>query len=150
MRIEIDQSIKIEQTNKITSIACSNGISRSVGLSSTAKKEIENYFRSTGNRKMFIIFTFCALVYLVLHDLITPQTDIYIDREYPGYDNLIKDKLVTAFKKLSKKNIDKHHIHIVQIGRSSRAHNLAWLSAKNNSFNFRYNSKNIIKIIKQI
>ena len=150
MRIEIDQSNKIEQTNKTTAIACSNGIGRSIGLSSTAKKEIENYFRKIGKRKQFTVFTFCALIYLLLHDLVSEQTDIYIDREYPGYDNFIKTKLITVFQKLSKKKIDKHHIHITQIGRSSRAHNLAWLSVKNNSFNHRYSSKDIIEIIKKI
>lgn len=150
MKIEIDQSIKIEQTNKTTSLACSNGVSRSIGLSSTAKKEIENYFRKIGKRKQFMVFTFCALIYLLLNDLLNEPRDIYIDREYPGYDNLIKGKIIIAFQKLSNKKIDKHYLHITQVGRASRAHNLAWLSAKNNSFNYRYSAKDIIRVIKKI
>lgn len=147
MRIEIDQSGKVEDTSKATVVAFSNDINRVIRISSQEKKLIQRYFRSIGKPKLFMVLTFCALVYLLIYDFINKNFEIVIDREYPGYDYFIKDQLI-IFAKHFHKHLKRDQIKISQIGKKSRAHVIAYNSSKSKVFNKRFKSYDIIKLLK--
>ena len=54
MRIEIDQSGKIENTNKNTIIAFSNNKFKSIFISAKDKREIQKFFRRIGKPRIFV------------------------------------------------------------------------------------------------
>ena len=66
MRIEIDQSGKIENTNKPTVVGFSNKESGIVLITPKDKKAIQKYFRDIGKPKLFIYITFVALVFYLI------------------------------------------------------------------------------------
>lgn len=124
MEIEIDQSGKIENTNRKTVIAFSNGTNGAVVISAKDKKAIQKYFRKIGKPRLFVHITFVALIYLMIKSSLKNNDQIIIDREYPGYDDLI----TLLLKNLLKSGINRKRISVSidQIGRKSPAHDLAW------------------------
>ena len=58
MKIEIDQSGKIENTNKNTIIAFSDSKFKSIFISAKEKREIQKFFRRIGKPKIFIYKVF--------------------------------------------------------------------------------------------
>ena len=63
MRIEIDQSGKIENTNKNTIIAFSNNKFKSIFISAKDKREIQKFFRRIGKPRIFVYKTFAILIF---------------------------------------------------------------------------------------
>jgi len=124
MRIEIDQSGKIENTNRPTVVGFSNKESGIILITPKDKKAIQKYFRGIGKPKLFIYITFVALVFCLLKNHIKNRDQIIIDREYPGYEKLIAKK----FRELVQKKLktEDFTVTISQIGKKSRAHDLAW------------------------
>ena len=75
MPIEIDQSWKLEFTNKQTVLADSLG--HAITISSQDKKRLKTYFRIMNKRKMYINQTFAILLaYLIINTF--TQTQQYI------------------------------------------------------------------------
>jgi len=146
MKIEIDQSGKIENTNRKTIIAFSNGSCGAVVISAKDKKSIQTYFRTLGKPRLFIHITFVVLIYLLICNKIMRDDQIVIDREYPGYDNLIIGSLKNL---LAKKKIT--DISIAQIGKKSRAHDLAWneLQLRVQNIAKRITKEQVIKVLKK-
>ena len=64
MKIEIDQSGKIENTNKHTYLAFSNHQHFVLKINSVEKRKLQKYFRSIGKSKLFIYLTFASLIIL--------------------------------------------------------------------------------------
>lgn len=124
MKIEIDQSGKIENTNRKTIIAFSNGTSGAIVISAKDKLAIQRYFRKIGKPRLFIHITFVVLMYLLIKGNIKNNDQIVIDREYPGYDDLI----IKMLKNLLKTNpsIERLSVFIDQICKKLPAHDLAW------------------------
>ena len=85
MKYQIDQSGKIEQTNKPTIVACVNGTKDAVVLSSTEKKKLLIAYRSAGTPRLFAIQTFSILIFLVIKPHLKEIFNLEIDKEYPGY-----------------------------------------------------------------
>ena len=54
MRIEIDQSIKVEQTGKDTVLGVANDISCAVVLPGKVKRKLQEEFRRSGRPRLFI------------------------------------------------------------------------------------------------
>ena len=65
MKCQIDQSNKIEQTEKDTVIALANGIKFTIMIRSKDKRIIQNEFRLRGKPRNFIVFTFSVLLGLI-------------------------------------------------------------------------------------
>lgn len=65
MKIYIDQSGKIENTNQPTIVAFSNGDSGSVLVAAKDKKEIQKYCRLFHRGRIFVYKTFACLIFIL-------------------------------------------------------------------------------------
>ena len=91
LHIEVDQSGKIEQTNKDTALAFSDGISYAVLIPARVKREAINLLRATGKRgKNLYISLFAAALYQLLKDHLDRVDYIAIDMEYEGNEQDVK------------------------------------------------------------
>lgn len=124
MKIEIDQSLKIERTDKNTVVAFSNHISASILIKAKEKREIQKIFRQDGKPDMFVYKTFAILVFLLIKEHLKKINEIIIDKEYPGKDNLIKSFLMREIKKV-RPEFSPQAIIFKQIGKKSQAHFVA-------------------------
>jgi len=100
MKIQIDQSNKIEQTNKDSVIGFSNNIFGSVLMRAKDKREVEKIFKRTGKSKIFIYKLFAILIFILIKEHLKKIDEIAIDTEYPGKDNLIKSFLMREIEKV--------------------------------------------------
>ena len=66
MRLQIDQSGKIEQTNKKTVLCLSNKEWYALVIPGKVKRQVQEVFRRHGQIRNFILFTFCAGIALLL------------------------------------------------------------------------------------
>lgn len=123
MKIEIDQSGKIEETNKNTIIAFSNGSHATVLISSNTKRQLLKIFRNQGEPKIFIYRVFTAGVFLLIKPYLSSITTIIIDIEWFGKERLISDIFFEFMHK--NKLLQKPDIYFRSIGKDSPAHILA-------------------------
>lgn len=124
MKIEIDQSGKVEATNKPTVVAFSNDKNRSVIIFSRDKKYLQKIFREAANPQIFVYKTFAVLIFFLIKDHLKKIQQIIIDREYIGYEKLIKQFILEMCQKYHLR-IDPSIIHFRNIGKKSKAHNIA-------------------------
>jgi len=124
MKIEIDQSGKIENTDRDTVIAFSNDISGNIMIKAKDKREIQKFFRRIGKSRVFIYKLFAILIFLAIKKHIKKIDQIIIDIEYPGWEHLIKDYLLSGIKRV-KPNFDAKNISFKAIGKKSKAHLVA-------------------------
>ncbi len=127
MRIEIDQSWKIEKTNKPVVIAFSNSQTKgSVLVPQEVRKLAFAYLEERfGRDKTNIIRVFAACIVILLRTYDLKTADLVIDREYPGYEPLLKNLVVAYGKKLGLV-FDMEDISIQKVGKKSEAHWLAY------------------------
>ena len=71
MQIEIDQSNKVEQTNRDTIIAYANSKQKSLRMLAKDKREIQKLFKQCKKPQMFRYKTFALLIYLLIKDDLT-------------------------------------------------------------------------------
>ena len=118
MKYQIDQSAKIEQTNKTTVIAYSNDNQFALVIPRRLKRRIQEVFRLHGFSSLFTYYLFSVgLFYLLEH--LEKKENIIIDTEYPG-----KDKIIISFLKplLIKNKKPDHRISFARIGNRPPAH----------------------------
>jgi len=145
MKIEIDQSGKIEKTNKHTYLAFSNRQHFVLKISSSEKRKLQRYFRAIGKSRLFIYITFASLVVLLLKNLKPRRGLIVIDIEYPGRSNQIKN-----FIKIFNPDFSIEDISFHQIGKRSRAHFLAHGTAiRKLNPDLVVDAKQVLKVIKK-
>lgn len=128
MKIEIDQSGKIEQTNLDTIIALSNGIKYSLLLRKKDKRILQQYFRTTDKYSLFPYITFSICIALIIKNT-SPGHLITIDNEYQGHEQDIKQFILFALNIFKSKK--KFSITFAHIGKSSPADKLASKVANN-------------------
>jgi hypothetical protein len=129
MRIEIDQSGKVEHTNKNTVIAFSDGRSKSIFISAKDKREVQKFFRSIGKPRVFVYRVFAILVFLLIKDNLREIEEIVIDEEYEGNSKLIKNFLLGEIHRFGLR-FPKERIRFDRIGKKSEAHFVAYNVAK--------------------
>lgn len=122
MNIEIDQSGKVEQTDKDTVLAFSNGKSFTVKIKASTKRRLQEIYRRMGTPRLFVINTLSTLIFILIKDYLKDIKEITIDVEYAG-----KQKLITEFLK---ELITRHkylvpEINFQLIGKHSKAHQKA-------------------------
>lgn len=145
MKIEIDQSGKLENTNVTTAVAFSSGKNKSIIISSREKIRLQRHFRDVGKRRIYIYFSFSAMIFLLLKGERNIE-EIIIDTEYPGQSHLIKSFLMQMFDS-SHRDIDKRQIRFCQIGRVSKAHKVAIDSYRSKRGDLRVKAEDIINLI---
>ena len=121
MQIYIDQSGKVEETEKPTILAFSNGKQKSIFISAKDKQEIQKLFREVGRPNVFIYKTFAILIFFLIKDELNEIQSIIIDTEYIGYEPLIKNILIKLIRS-KKKDFDSDSIHFQQVGKRHRCH----------------------------
>jgi|SRR3990167_130932 len=118
---KIDQSGKIEQTNKDTILCISNDGWDAVTIKANIKRQTQEIFRRHGQTRNFVLFTFSAgLAILIKRNL--KNTHIIIDREYYGKEPVIKE-IVLEILQRSKKIPE---IRFEFIGKKPLAHHRAY------------------------
>ena len=122
MRIEIDQSGKIEQTNTNSIIALSNDVKGGVMLSKKTKRELQIYFREVKRYRTFSYLIFSVCVAFLIAKLEIKQK-IVVDQEYFGHDKFIRKHILIFLRRLE---IDYYvPITFESIGKHSPADDLA-------------------------
>lgn len=124
---QIDQSGKIEQTDKNTIIVMCNGSITSVVFKKQSKRTLQELFKVNKKQRFFPYLTFSALLAILLK-MKTPVNRVIIDHEYLNFENLILEKTNAYLKILG---IKRHlHLRFGHIGKTSNAHNLASMVAR--------------------
>lgn len=149
MKIEIDQSGKIEDTSRLTVLAFSNNKNGVVLILAIDKKILQNFFRRINKPRIFTYLSFSVLVYILIKNHISNGCSIIIDREYPGYEKFISEKLREFIQDNTK--IKDFRIYTYEITRKSNAHSLAWKAYnQRDKRNIRkIKAQDIIKIIEK-
>jgi len=129
VKVEIDQSGKIEETNKDTILAFSNKIKGAVEIKRKAKRQLLEIFRRSGQPKLFVYRTFAAGIFLLLEPYLKEIASIAIDVEWTGKERLICDIFFEFWQKSGARN--KPEIVFQHLGKNSPAHILARESYRN-------------------
>ena len=123
MSYEIDQSGKIEQTNKNTVLCLANYKPKTVMIKAKTKRQIQEIFRRNGQIRNYVLFTFCAGLALLLKKYFKKGC-VIIDREYYGKEKVIKNIMLEILR--GEKWIPQ--ISFAEIGRKCLAHKHAYLT----------------------
>ena len=130
MRIKINQSNKIEQTNKDTIIGLSNKKSFTVLINRKIKRKLQEEFRKQGKPRLFVYRTFIAGVTLALkHAQIKNLSHVVIDEEYYGKDKMLKSMFLEMW---SRYFVEVPEVSFERVGKKSKVHNVCYLAMKKN------------------
>lgn len=122
MTYQIDQSGKVEQTNRNTVLCLSNNLWDAVMITAKTKRQLQEIFRRHGQIRNFVLFTFCAAVAFIIksnHKCLA----VTIDQEYFGKEKVIKNIVLEMLKN----EVRIPEIAFMQIGRRVNAHKRAYL-----------------------
>lgn len=103
MRVEVDQSGKVEQKSLDTVIALTNGNKYTVLLRKSEKRILEKWFKQTGLRKYYPQIVFSILVAKIIVGSKVSKS-VLIDTEYMGHNEFIKMYILKTLLKLKIKN----------------------------------------------
>jgi hypothetical protein len=126
MGYQIDQSGKIENTNKNTILCLANGSWDAVIIKAKTKRQIQEIFRRNGQIRNYVLFTF-SIILAILLKRNSKIGQVFVDTEYMGKDAIIKNITLEVLDKL--KLIP--DIHFGFVGKSSPAHDKATKIAHN-------------------
>ncbi|OGG18916.1 hypothetical protein A3D78_05670 [Candidatus Gottesmanbacteria bacterium RIFCSPHIGHO2_02_FULL_39_14] len=146
MRIEIDQSGKVEATAIKTVIADSKG--HYITFSAVDKQSLQHIYRLANRPRMFVYEVFSVLVAIIIKQTYSPENSYTIDTEYLHQDDLIINLILQYLKKM-KIYPDKDYVSISQIGKKSEAHKLAYLKYKTRGHPKKIKIDKILKILLQ-
>lgn len=118
---QIDQSIKIENTNKTSYVCLANDKVLISSISAKEKKELKLYFRELGKPLIFKLFTFSVLCTKVI--IAVKPGVIIIDQEYIGHERQIKSFILQIFQM---ENAEEPIMSFSQVGKKSPAHKGAY------------------------
>lgn len=125
MRVEVDQSGKIEQTGKDTALAFSDGISYAVLIPARVKQEAIHALRAAGKRGLGVYLPlFAAALYQLLKGHLDQVDLIAIDKEYEGNERVVKLMLLNLIRRDSPA-YPATNIVLCHIGKKSAAHKKA-------------------------
>lgn len=124
MAYQLDQSGKVEQTERHTVLACiNNEESMTLLLKKSEKRKLQELFKRMNSLKAFPYLTFSALIALLIRKL-QPKHKIIVDREYVGHEDFIEEKVKSYLRQL--KIIKMTRIEFGHVGKLSEAHKLAY------------------------
>lgn len=121
MRVEVDQSGKIEQTNHDTVLAFANDTSCAVLIPAKVKRELVSIIRSSGKKRRAYLFLFSAAVYELLRRHLKHIEHITIDIEYQGRGPYIKGELLSLIRRTDP-DYPAGRTTFARVGKKSAAH----------------------------
>jgi len=129
MTIEVDQSNKVERTNRDTVLASSSDCRRAIVLPSRVKQQLISQAKAQrgSNKTAYLkVFAICVFILLepCLSELAKKGTQIVIDTEYPGHEATIKGVLLRCIRKAGY-DFRSEQIYFEAVGKGSGAHHLA-------------------------
>lgn len=128
MKIEINQSIKIEQTNKDTIIGLANKETFTILIPRKIKRKLQEEFRKQGRPKLFVYRTFVAGAVLAFKYARSEQpSKIVIDEEYYGKDKMLKSMFLEMWSRFF---TELPEISFEKIGKKSKVHEICYLTMK--------------------
>ena len=124
--VEVDQSVKIEQTQGDTVLAFSDDIEWAILVTAEVKRACQQELRAKGVKPgMIALRMFAAGLLLLLESRMEGIGSVTIDTEYEGKEGEIKGLLLRVILKWAPA-FPKEAIIFRRIGRQSRAHIMAW------------------------
>ncbi len=128
MIIKINQSNKIEKTDKDTIIGLANSISFTVLVKRKIKRRLQEDFRREGKPRVFVYRTFIAsIVLLIKYANLKNITKIIIDLEYFGQDKILKSMLLEMWSKFF---TEIPEISFERVGKKSKVHDVCYFTMK--------------------
>lgn len=126
MHIEVDQSVKIEQTFGDTVLAYSDAKQFAILIPAQVKRKALVHLRGRDwFGKRAVLPCFAAGLFLLLKDIASQVTLISIDQEYQGHEGDIKTMLLRHMRRVGLE-LNPDVIRFERLGRKSRAHKRAW------------------------
>lgn len=126
--VEVDQSIRFDDTSEDTVVAYANGIRYSVLIPSTVKRECLRVLRALGypTRTLYVQL-FTTTLYFLLRASIKEITRVVIDLKYPGKDSQIREHLLNLLRRdgIGFIDVEPEQIQFGLVGKKSPAHKLA-------------------------
>ena len=128
--IEIDQSIKIEQTARDTVLAMSSQYKRTILIPANVKREVLDILRGRDMKRNIARYQlFAAGLFILLRphltDIVARQEQIMIDIEYIGQEDKIKGMLLRYIHQEGF-TLPSSRIFFARVGKSSEAHLAGW------------------------
>lgn len=143
-KYQIDQSGKIEQTERNTVIACINGKQFTVLFKKEEKRKLQRVFKAANMQKLFPYVTFAALIALLFHKLL-PKYKVIIDKEYFGHEVFIEERIEAFVNQLGSKIPS---IAFGHVGKLSKAHQLGYkVAVGKEKATLIVNADEILKVI---
>ena len=128
MRIEINQSNKVEQTNKDTIIGVSNKKSFTILISRKIKRKLQEEFRKQGKPRLFTYRTFVAGIVLAFkYGQIKNVSQIIIDQEYCGKERILKGMFLEMWSRFF---TEAPEVSFEKIGKKSNVHGVCYKAMK--------------------
>lgn len=125
MKIEIDQSIRIEEPGD-TYLAFANGKCFTICIPFPVKQAcFTMLYDRRKTRRQAKLLLFAACLYILLKPYLSSISTIVIDNEYDGHGFDIRGFLYEYIRR-DGYNFPIKHISIASIGKKSRAHEYAW------------------------
>lgn len=122
MICKIDQSGKIEKSNRVTVVACANGEIKSLQISAVEKQKLIQIMRiESYPKRTYVYKIFATLIFILLSDS-DQVSEIIIDREYVGQEPTIKNFIIQLYNKSNKKVPE---IRFGTVDKKSMAHKTA-------------------------
>ena len=123
--VEVDQSIKFENTKRDTVLAFSNAITFTLLIPASVKRDCVTLLRkkiTSGSTLYTQLFATC--LFLLLRNYMNQLGMVIIDGEYTGKEAQIKQHLLHLFRNRGYK-VDSQQITFGSIGKKSPAHEAA-------------------------
>jgi hypothetical protein len=147
MKIEIDQSGKIENTAQSSVIA--DSIGNAIKISARNKRLIQQMYRQTSKPNEYVYHLFSLVVGLVIKKTYSQEHLYIIDTEYYGKDDYLRG-LILLYMSMPSSQINKHKLIFRQIGRKSQAHTNAYTTFKNIKNKVQVQNLRLKTVIKQL
>lgn len=139
-KYQIDQSIKIENTQKASYVCLSNGKTIVCSISAKDKRELKLFFRELGKPLIFKLFTFSTLVAATIREV--KPSSVLIDCEYTGHERQIKSFVLQI---LRIEGFKEPMIDFILVGKKSPAHLGAHGALKKNRSNLKTTARIVLQ-----
>lgn len=124
MKYQIDQSGKVESTNKATIIALANGKNKTIKITAVEKQKLLSAIKEIEYPKTNYIYRiFAAMIFILIKN--EKFLTLEIDKEYSGHESVIKDMLIFLY---SKSPLSMPEISFVLVGKKCNAHKVGILT----------------------